>query len=170
VKQHKIGQVGILPAQMRLIGVDGLNLGIVTSEEAKKVAEDEGFDLVAVAPDANPAVYRVANASKLKYEADLKAKEARRGSTRSSLKELKYRPNIDEHDFATKTKWIMKFIEQGHSVKITVMLRGREQGRPEIADRIFERLSNELNEIAQIRGQISRFGRDVIGTFEPKKK
>lgn len=159
-----------LPAEMRLIGADGSNLGVVTADQARTIAADEGLDLVAVAPDATPAVFRVANASKLKYEADMKAREARRGSAKTALKELKYRPNIDAHDFATKTNWVKKFIEQGHPVKITVMLRGREQGRPEMADRIFERLLVELTDVAQIRGQISRLGRDVIGTFEPKKK
>ncbi len=158
-----------IPAEFRLIGADGVNLGIVTRDAARALADEEGLDLVAVAPDATPAVYRVANASKLKYEADMKAREARRGSQKSSLKELKYRPNIDDHDFATKTNWVRKFIAQGHPVKITVMLRGREQGRPEVADRIFTRLSAELVDVAQIRGQISRLGRDVIGTFEPKQ-
>jgi translation initiation factor IF-3 len=158
-----------VPREFRLIGADGVNLGIVTREAANELAEEEGLDLVAVAPDATPAVYRIANASKLKYEAEIKAREARRGSQKASVKELKYRPNIDEHDFVTKSNWVRKFIAQGHIVKITVMLRGREQDRPEIAEKIFTRLENDLIDVAQIRGEISRYGRDIIGTFEPKQ-
>ena len=158
-----------LPAEFRLIDADGVNQGVVSVDRARSLADEAGLDLVAVAPDATPAVYRIANASKLKYEADMKAREARRGSAKTALKELKYRPNIDDHDFDTKTNWVKKFIAQGHPVKITVMLRGREQGRPEVADHIFDRLSAELSEVAQLRGKISRLGRDIIATYEPKK-
>jgi translation initiation factor IF-3 len=155
--------------QVRLIGADGTNYGVVAVQAARQMALDADLDLVEVSPDSTPPVCRIADLSKMRYEAQQKAKEARRGSSRNILKELKYRPAIDSHDYQTKTNWARKFIEQGHPVKITVMLRGREQGRPEVADKIFERLATDLADIAVLRGRISRLGRDVIGTYEPKK-
>lgn len=155
--------------QVRLIGADGTNHGIVETAKARRMAEDANLDLVEVSPDSRPPVCRIADLSKMRYEAQQKAKEARRGSARNLLKELKYRPAIDDHDYRTKTNWARKFLEQGHPVKITVMLRGREQGRPEVADKIFERLAVDLADVASLRGRISRLGRDVIGTYEPKK-
>lgn len=159
----------ITAPQVRLIGADGTNIGVVAIEQARRLAQDEGLDLVEVAPDSRPPVCRIANLSKLRYEAQQKAKEARRGSARNTLKELKYRPNIDEHDYQTKTNWARKFLQSGQPVKITVMLRGREQGRPEMADKIFARLTQDLADVANLRGRISRLGRDVIATYEPKK-
>lgn len=158
----------ITAPQVRLIGHDGTNHGIVPIAQALALAEAAELDLVEMAADANPPVCRIADAGKMRYEASIKAKEARRGSKGTAIKELKYRPTIDEHDYQTKTNWAKKFIEQGHPVKITVMLRGREQGRPELADRIFEKISADLATVATIRGSISRLGRDVIGTYEPK--
>jgi len=159
----------ITAPKVRVIGNDGTNHGIVSITSALAIAQEANLDLVEVSPETTPPVCRVADAGKLRYEASIKAKEARRGSTKSGLKELKFRPTIDIHDYDTKTNWAKKFIAQGHSVKITVMLRGREQGRPEMAERIFERLIADLSDVASLRGSISRLGRDVIATFEPKK-
>lgn len=155
--------------QVRLIGADGTNYGIVPTAQARAIAAEAELDLVEVSPDAKPPVCRVADAGKLRYEASIRAKEARRGSSKNTLKELKYRPAIDGHDYETKTNWARKFLKAGHPVKVTVMLRGREQGRPEMADKIFERLVADLAELGTLRGSISRMGRDVIATFEPKK-
>jgi translation initiation factor IF-3 len=159
----------ITSPQVRLIGSDGTNMGIVPIAAALAAAIQAGFDLVEISPEANPPVCRLADAGKLRYEASIKAKEARRGASRITVKELKYRPTIDNHDYETKMNWAKKFLGQGHPVKVTVMLRGREQGRPEMADRIFERLVSDLAELGQLRGSISRMGRDVIATFEPRK-
>lgn len=156
-------------AQVRLIGADGSNHGIVPIASARSLALEAGLDLVEVSPDSNPPVCRIVDAGKLRYEASIKEKEARRGSSKNVVKELKFRPTIDGHDYETKTNWAKKFLQQGHPVKVTVMLRGREQGRPEMADRIFERLVADLAELGGLRGTISRMGRDVIATFEPKK-
>jgi translation initiation factor IF-3 len=155
--------------KVRLIDAEGINHGIVAIEEARRLALESGLDLVEVSADSQPPVCRIADLSKLRYEAQQKAKEARRGSSKNIVKELKYRPAIDDHDYRTKTNWARKFLEAGHPVKITVMLRGREQGRPEAADKIFARLAIDLDDIATPRGSISRLGRDVIGTYEPKK-
>ena len=159
----------ITAPKVRVIGNDGTNYGIVSIASALTIAQEANLDLVEVSPETNPPVCRVADAGKLRYEASIKAKDARRASSKGGLKELKFRPTIDIHDYNTKTNWAKKFIAQGHSVKITVMLRGREQGRPEMAERIFERLIADLSEVASLRGSISRLGRDVIATFEPKK-
>ena len=159
----------ITSPQVRLIDQDGTNHGIVTTTRARELALEAGLDLVEVAAEANPPVCRIADAGKLLYEASIKAKEVRRGSKTAALKELKYRPVIEANDYNTKTNWAKKFLEQGHSVKITVMLRGREQGRPEMAERIFERLVVDLTGVGTLRGAISRLGRDVIATFEPAK-
>ena len=159
----------ITAPKVRVIGNDGTNYGIVSIASALTIAQEANLDLVEVSPETNPPVCRVADAGKLRYEASIKAKDARRASSKGGLKELKFRPTIDIHDYNTKTNWAKKFIAQGYSVKITVMLRGREQGRPEMAERIFERLISDLSEVASLRGSISRLGRDVIATFEPKK-
>ena len=159
----------ITAPKVRVIGNDGTNHGILSIASALELAQEANFDLVEVSPETNPPVCRIADASKLRYEASIKAKEARRASTKSALKELKFRPTIDVHDYDTKTNWAKKFISQGHNVKINVMLRGREQGRPEMAEKIFERLVIDLSDVASLRGSVSRFGRDVIATFEPKK-
>ena len=159
----------ITAPKVRVIGNDGTNYGIVSIASALTIAQEANLDLVEVSPETNPPVCRVADAGKLRYEASIKAKDARRASSKGGLKELKFRPTIDIHDFNTKTNWAKKFIAQGYSVKVTVMLRGREQGRPEMAERIFERLISDLSDVASLRGSISRLGRDVIATFEPKK-
>ena len=156
--------------QVRLIGPDGENVGIVPIATARAAALQAGLDLVEVSPDTQPPVCRIVDAGKLRYDASIKAKEARKGASRNIVKELKYRPTIDVHDYETKTNWARKFLGQGHPVKITVMLRGREQGRPEVAQKIFERLVIDLAEIGQLRGSVNRLGRDVIATFEPRKQ
>ena len=155
--------------QVRLINFDGSNLGILPITQALELAGEAGLDLVEISSESNPPVCRIVNASKLLYEASVKAKEVKKGSKVFALKELKFRPTIDDHDFRTKTNWARKFLETGHPVKITVMLRGREQGRPEMAEKIFERLISDLADVSTLRGSISRFGRDVIGTFETKR-
>jgi translation initiation factor IF-3 len=156
--------------QIRLIGVDGSQLGIKNNADAQRIADEQGFDLVEIAPDADPPVARVMDYSKFKYEQDQKAKAARKNQTKVDIKEMKFRPKIDKGDYETKKKHILRFLGQGAKVKVTIMFRGREMQHPDLGLNILEKLAEDLRDQATIENQPKLEGRNMFMLISPLKK
>lgn len=155
---------------MRLIGVDGSQLGIFALKDAQRVADEQGMDLVEMAPEADPPVARVMDYGKFKYEQDMKAKAARKKASRVEIKEMKFRPKIDKGDYETKKKHILRFLDGGAKVKVTIMFRGREMTHPEQGLNILEKLAADLSELATIENQPKIEGRNMFMLIAPLKK
>jgi len=156
--------------RLRLVGVEGDQLGIFATSDAQKIADDQGLDLVEVAPNADPPVARIMDYSKWKYEEAIKAKKARKNQTTIQVKEIKFRPKIDVHDYETKKKHVIRFIESGAKVKVTIMFRGREMVHAERGLAILERLAEDLREIAHIENQPKLEGRNMFMLITPSVK
>ena len=133
--------------EVRLVGPEGEQVGIVPLERALQLAADVDLDLVEVAPMARPPVCKLMDFGKFKYESALKAREARRNQQQTVIKEMKLRPKIDPHDYETKKGHVVRFLKAGDKVKVTIMFRGREQSRPELGFRLLRRLAEEIAEL-----------------------
>ena len=155
--------------ECRLIGYDGDQLGIYPIARAQQIADDQGLDLVEIAPQADPPVCRIMDYGKFKYDQAIKAKQARKKQTRIETKEMKFRPKIDVGDYNTKKKHVMRFLESGSKVKITIMFRGREMSHPEQGLSILERLADDLKDVASIESHPKMEGRHMIMILSPKK-
>ena len=153
--------------ECRLIGYDGSQLGIYPIEQAQRIADDQGYDLVEIAPQATPPVCRIMDYGKFKYDQAIKAKQARKNQTKVETKEMKFRPKIDVGDYTTKKKHVLRFLEAGSKVKITIMFRGREMSHPEQGLSILERLADDLKDIAVIETQPKMEGRNMHMLIAP---
>lgn len=142
--------------EVRLIGPGGEQVGIVRIEDALRVAADADLDLVEVAPDAKPPVCKIMDYGKFKYETAQKARESRKNQQQTVVKEQKLRPKIDPHDYETKKGHVIRFLEAGSKVKVTIMFRGREQSRPELGFRLLQRLGADVASTASSRRPRSR--------------
>jgi translation initiation factor IF-3 len=152
------------------VGADGQQVGIRPTPEALAMAREQGLDLVEVAAQANPPVCRIMDYGKYKYEAAQKAKESRKKATNVVVKEMKYRPKIGRGDFATKTRKVKEFLEEGHKVKVTIMFRGREVQHPELGRRILDNVAAEVEEIARVEALPKVDGRNMTMVLGPDKK
>ena len=153
--------------EVRLIGYDGEQMGICSIDEAQRVADNEGLDLVEIAPNADPPVCRVMDYGKFKYDQAIKAKQARKNQSKIETKEMKFRPKIDVGDYETKKKHVLRFLGQGSKVKITIMFRGREMAHPEQGLSILERLADDLKDMAVIESQPKMEGRNMHMLIAP---
>ena len=156
--------------EVRLIGPTGDQLGIKAVPDALRMARGLELDLVEVAPNANPPVCRIMDYGKFKYEEGQKAKEARKKSTNVSVKEVKYRPKIGRGDFDTKTRNVIRFIEEGHKVKITLQFRGREMAHPELGSKILDDVLEAVGPAAKVDTQARLEGRSMSMTLSPDKQ
>lgn len=145
-------------------------LGIFAIEDAQRVADDAGLDLVEISPQADPPVCKVMDYGKFKYEQTMKAKAARKNQTRVEIKEMKFRPKVDKHDYETKKKHILRFLDAGAKVKVTIMFRGREMAHPDLGLSILERLADDLKDLAVIESQPKLEGRNMHMLIAPVKK
>jgi len=152
------------------VGPDGAQIGIVPVEDALKRAQDLDLDLVEVAPQAVPPVCRIMDYGKFKYERDIRQKEARKKQTRVEVKEIKFRPKIDPHDYATKKGHVERFLKAGARVKVTIMFRGREMAHTELGRKILERLVSDLEGVATVESEPKQDGRNMIMVIAPVKK
>jgi translation initiation factor IF-3 len=152
------------------VGADGDQIGIVPVAEALQRAADLDLDLVEVAPQANPPVCRIMDYGKYKYEADIRKKEARKKQVRVEVKEIKFRPKIDPHDYATKKGHVLRFLAAGARVKVTIMFRGREMAHTELGYKILNRLVEDLEGIAIVEASPKQDGRNMIMVIAPDKK
>lgn len=153
--------------ECRLIAYDGSQLGIYPIEQAQRIADNEGYDLVEIAPQAQPPVCRIMDYGKFKYDQAIKAKQARKNQSKIETKEMKFRPKIDIGDYTTKKKHVMRFLAAGSKVKITIMLRGREMSHPEQGLSILERLADDLKDVAVIENQPKMEGRNMHMLIAP---
>jgi translation initiation factor IF-3 len=153
--------------EVRLVAPDGSQIGVKTIDEARWLANQLGLDLVEVAPDARPPVCRLMDYGKYKYEQSVKEREARKRQTRTVIKEVKFRPKIDQHDYAVKMRRAVEFLEDGDKVKVTMMFRGREVTHPEIGQRILSRLSEDVEEAGTVEQGPKLEGRNMTMLLAP---
>jgi translation initiation factor IF-3 len=154
---------------VRLIGPDGEQVGIVSVPEALAFADRLNLDLVEVAPMASPPVCKVMDYGKYRYEQEQKAKEARKRQTTISIKEIKLRPKIDDHDFETKKGHVERFLKKGDKVKLTIMFRGRELVHPHLGERLLRRMAEELADIGEVESEPNLDGRNMVMMLAPKR-
>jgi translation initiation factor IF-3 len=155
--------------EVRLIGPNGEQVGIVGVPEALSYADRLNLDLVEVAPMADPPVCKVMDYGKYRYEQEQKAKEARKRQTTISIKEIKLRPKIDDHDFATKKAHVERFLKKGDKVKLTIMFRGRELVHPHLGERLLRRMADELAEIGEVESEPNLDGRNMVMMLAPRR-
>jgi translation initiation factor IF-3 len=155
--------------EVRLIGPGGEQVGIVRIEDALRVAADADLDLVEVAPDARPPVCKIMDYGKFKYEAAQKARESRKNQQQTVVKEQKLRPKIDDHDYATKKGHVIRFLEAGAKVKVTIMFRGREQSRPELGFRLLQRLGADVADYGFVETSAKQDGRNMTMVLAPHR-
>ncbi len=159
---------GIRAAEVRVIGADGEQIGIMALAEALRIAEEQTLDLVEVSPDAKPPVCKIMDHGKFKYEQTKKKQEAKKKQKTTQIKEIKVRPKTDDHDLATKARHIEKFIGNNDKVKITLVFRGREVVLKEQANAVLEKVVNLTSEFAVVE-QLPRFeGRVITMLLAPK--
>jgi translation initiation factor IF-3 len=154
---------------VRLIDADGENRGVVPLAEAQEIANAAGLDLVEVAAEARPPVCRIMDYGKWRYEQEQKAKQARRHQSTITIKEIKFRPKIDPHDYVTKKGHVERFLRHRDKVKITIMFRGRELLHPERGEAILLRLADELKDLALVESRPNLDGRNMVMMLAPLK-
>jgi translation initiation factor IF-3 len=155
--------------EVRLVGPNGEQVGIVRIEDALRLAVEADLDLVEVAPQARPPVCKLMDYGKYKYESAQKARESRRNQQLTVIKEQKLRPKIDPHDYETKKNHVVRFLEHGHKVKVTIMFRGREQSRPELGFRLLQRLAEDVIDLGFVESSAKQDGRNMIMVLAPHK-
>lgn len=155
---------------VRLISEAGEQLGITPLSEALRIAREKDLDLVEVAPQADPPVCRILDYGKYKYEQAQKAKRARKHQAMVTVKEIKLRPKIENHDFDTKKKHVRRFLEAGSRVKATIMFRGREMTHTEIGEGLLHRLAEEVSDLGTVESKPRLDGRNMIMIITPKPK
>jgi len=156
--------------EVRLVGPKGEQIGIVSINEALRLAQEADLDLVEVAPTARPPVAKLMDYGKFKYESAVKARESRKNQTQTIVKEIKLRPKIDPHDYGTKKGHVERFLKAGDKVKVTIMFRGREQSRPELGYRLLQKLADDVTELGFVESQPKQDGRNMIMVIGPHRK
>ncbi|WP_301323915.1 translation initiation factor IF-3 [Actinomadura rupiterrae] len=156
--------------EVRLVGPNGEQVGIVPIAKALELARESDLDLVEVAPTARPPVAKLMDYGKFKYESAMKAREARKNQAHTVIKEIKLRPKIDPHDYETKKGHVVRFLKAGDKVKVTIMFRGREQSRPELGYRLLQRLAEDVDELGFVESRPKQDGRNMIMVLGPHKK
>jgi translation initiation factor IF-3 len=155
---------------VRLVDDEGNQVGVVPVEEALALAKEKGLDLVEVAANSRPIVCKIMDYGRFRYEQEKKAREAKKQQHQVDVKEVKYRPNINIHDFETKTRRARKFLEQGKHVKVTIMFRMREMRRPENGFELLKRVGEYLEDVAIIERMPTKLeGRDLTMVMRPQK-
>ena len=159
-------QIRISP--LRVIGADGTQLGIMEVDQALAQAQAQGLDLVEVAPMARPPVVRIMDYGKYKFEMAKQARVAKKKQHVIELKEVKFRPGIDDHDFDTKTRHARRFLEEGNKVKVTLMFRGRQIAHPELGRAVVDRVATELADIGKVESDAKMEGKSMTMILSPK--
>ncbi|WP_353340940.1 translation initiation factor IF-3 [Pelagimonas sp. KU-00592-HH] len=153
--------------EIRLIGADGENVGVIHPREAYHMAQDAGLDLVEISPNANPPVCKIMDFGKFKYEQQKRESEARKRQKIIEVKEVKFRPNTDTHDYDVKMRNVVKFIEKGDKVKVTLRFRGREMAHQNLGRELLERVAEDVKEIGKIENMPKMEGRQMIMIIAP---
>jgi translation initiation factor IF-3 len=153
--------------QVRLIGADGQQQGIVETRDALRLARESELDLVLVGEQAQPPVAKLLDYGKYRYELQQQAKEARKRSRSQDMKAIKFRIKIDKHDYETKVNHIRRFLKDGHKVKVTIMFRGRERTHPELGQGILNRVATDVSELAVVDSSPVIAGMDMNMVLRP---
>lgn len=154
--------------EVRVTSVTGEQLGIMPTREALRMAEEQHLDLVEVAPKAKPPVCRIMDFGKFRYEQQKREKEAKKKQKVISIKEVKLRPNIEQHDFDVKLKNALRFVEDGNKVKVTIMFRGRELSHPELGKEVLGRVAERLGDAVSIERNAKLEGKNMTMIVAPK--
>ncbi len=154
--------------KVQLINEEGTNLGVIATEDALKMAEDAGLDLVEISPNAEPPVCKILDLGKLKFANQKKAAEARRKQKIVEVKEIKMRPNIDTHDYEVKMKAMNRFFDDGDKVKVTLKFRGREMAHQELGMKLLMQVKEDTVEIAKVEAEPRLEGRQMMMVLAPK--
>lgn len=158
----------IRKSPIRLIDEDGTQLGVVPLDDARTRARDKGLDLVEVGAAADPPVVRIMDWGKTKFEREKRARESRKKAQTIEIKEVKFRPTIDDHDFGIKVKRACRFLSEGKKVKITVFFRLRQLRRPELGRKILDHVTEQVEEVADIETRSGLEGRQMVMILAPK--
>ncbi|APX90673.1 translation initiation factor IF-3 [Brevirhabdus pacifica] len=156
--------------EIRLIGAEGENLGVVTPSRAMELAEDAGLDLVEISPNAAPPVCKIMDFGKFKYEQQKRESEARKKQKTIEVKEVKFRPNTDTHDYEVKMRNVFRFLEAGDKVKITLRFRGREMAHQNLGRELLERVAEDVKELGKVENMPKMEGRQMIMMIGPIAK
>jgi translation initiation factor IF-3 len=156
--------------EIRVVDEEAGQLGVMTPDQALAIARSRDLDLVEVAPGANPPVCRIMNYGKFQYQKSKRAHEAKKNQKQVVMKEVKFRPKTEEHDFQFKKNHILRFVSEGNKAKATVVFRGREMTHQEIGRRLMERLVEDLKEVADLERTPKMEGYALVAIFLPKKK
>ncbi len=154
--------------KVQLITEDGQNAGIVATDQALRMAEEAGLDLVEISPNAEPPVCKILDLGKLKYANQKKAAEARKKQKIVEVKEIKMRPNIDTHDYEVKMKAMNRFFEEGDKVKVTLKFRGREMAHQELGMKLLMQVKEDTLEVAKVEAEPKLEGRQMMMVLAPK--
>ena len=154
--------------EVRLIGADGQNVGVVPTRQALAMAEEANLDLVEISPDAVPPVAKILDYGKFKFQEQKKAAEARKKQKVIEIKEIKMRPMIDDHDYDVKMKAIKRFFEEGDKVKITLRFRGREMAHQELGQQLLDRVKKDTLEAAKVESEPRFEGRQIVMVLAPR--
>ncbi len=157
-------------SEIRLIGADGENVGVVSPERAMEMAGEAGLDLVEISPNANPPVCKIMDFGKYKYEQQKRESEARKKQKVIEVKEVKFRPNTDTHDYEVKMRNVTKFLGNGDKVKVTLRFRGREMAHLELGRDLLNRVAEDTKEIGKIENMPKMEGRQMIMVIGPLPK
>lgn len=153
--------------EVRVVGPDGKQIGVMPLKEALRTAEEMDLDLVEVAPQADPPVCKIMDYGKYRYEQSIKEREARKKQAVVSFKEMKMRPKIDVHDYEVKKRHIERFLRSGHKVKVTVMFRGREMSHTELGLNLLRKLAEEVAELGTVESEPKLEGRNMQMVLAP---
>lgn len=156
--------------KVRLIGKDGDQIGVVSLRDAMMHAEQTGLDLVEISPNAVPPVCKIIDYGKFRYQLTKKERESKKAQHQAKLKEIKVKPNIDDHDLQVKIKRTREFIEKGNKVRVTCMFRGREMAHPELGAKVTERFIEALGDVAQVEAPPKLMGRNLSLVLAPMGK
>ncbi len=155
--------------EIRLIGAEGENVGVVSPARALEMAEEAGLDLVEISPNAVPPVCKIMDFGKYKYETQKKEAEARKKQKIIEIKEVKFRPNTDTHDYEVKMRSVLKFLENGDKVKVTLRFRGREMAHQDLGRNLLERVAADITEHGKVDNMPKMEGRQMVMMLSPTK-
>jgi translation initiation factor IF-3 len=154
--------------EVRVISQEGGQLGILPIREALQLAEEQGLDLVEVAPDAKPPVCRIMDFGKYKYQQSKRLQQAKKKQKVISVKEIKLRPKTEEHDYQFKTQHVRRFLQDGHKTKVTVVFRGREIAHAELGRRMLDRIATDMEDVGMVEQTAQQEGRNMTMVLSPR--
>jgi len=171
IQEYRVNRQ-IKAKEVRLIDESGAQIGIVPLKEALNIAEDKGLDLVEIAPKAKPPVCKIMDYGKFKYELKKKEREARKKQKEHAIevKDIRMKVRIDEHDLKVKLKHMREFLEDGDKVRVRIRFRGRENVHPELGERLFKKIVDELQDLGEVETQPKREGPFLVFTLMPRRK